>query len=211
MTVAGVFRDENRHTCIRVALNNHRTGFIAMSVTELKISHMLTKQFDKTYEPIADYDVARAARLYLTGLDGVKIPITREAQAALEKLAGPRFVREDLSDIPPPDFSNPANGESSMATNTTPKKRKATAEAAPAKANPIKAKAEDASGKRGRQPNIDGTAKIKILVKDNPKRAAAAERFNLYKNGMTVDEYIAAGGARADVNWDVKQGFIEVR
>ena len=92
---------------------------------------------------------------------------------------------------------------------------KKVAEAKPAakKAAPAKKKAaakEEGAG-RGRAPNISDDAKIKLLVKENPKRAAAAERFDLYKNGMTVAEYLKAGGKRADVNWDVKQGFIEVK
>ena len=92
---------------------------------------------------------------------------------------------------------------------------KKTAVAEPAKKTPAAKKAAPADagepGPRGRQPNIAGSAKIKLLVKENPKRAAAAERFALYTNGMTVDEYIAAGGKRADVNWDVSQGFIEIK
>lgn len=49
---------------------------------------------------------------------------------------------------------------------------------------------------------------------ENPKRGTAAQRFTHYKDGMTVDEYIAKVGDRglalADVRWDVKQGFIKL-
>lgn len=50
--------------------------------------------------------------------------------------------------------------------------------------------------------------KITILVEGNPKRGTAAERYNLYKNGMTVGKYIELGGQLRDVTWDVKQGWI---
>lgn len=50
--------------------------------------------------------------------------------------------------------------------------------------------------------------KIKILVEGNPKRGTAAERYELYKNGMTVGKYIDLGGQLRDVTWDAKMGFI---
>jgi hypothetical protein len=53
---------------------------------------------------------------------------------------------------------------------------------------------------------------VEYGVENNPKRAgsAANERFARYKAGMTVAEAIEAGVTRADINWDVKQGFIIV-
>lgn len=49
-------------------------------------------------------------------------------------------------------------------------------------------------------------------MEKNPKRptSAAGKRFDLYKPGMTVAEFLKAGGWRADINWDLKQRFIEV-
>lgn len=65
------------------------------------------------------------------------------------------------------------------------------------------------------------TAKIKILVpaSQNPKRGDALRRYSLYKDGMTVKEYIEAaknagiraGLAQADIRWDMVKGFIEVK
>jgi hypothetical protein len=53
---------------------------------------------------------------------------------------------------------------------------------------------------------------------DKPKRAKAMDRFKLYRDGMTVAEYIEeshkAGNskalAQADVRWDVAKGLITV-
>lgn len=58
-------------------------------------------------------------------------------------------------------------------------------------------------------------AKITILVDENPRRGAAAERFKLYKDGMTVATYCSKfeGGrseALVHLRWDVKHGFIKV-
>jgi hypothetical protein len=51
---------------------------------------------------------------------------------------------------------------------------------------------------------------IKLLMADNPKRAGtlAAERYALYHDGMTVADYLAAGGRTGDVNHDATEGYI---
>lgn len=58
-------------------------------------------------------------------------------------------------------------------------------------------------------------AVIKILAKENPRRGAAAERFELYKDGMTVKQYTAKIGSRAEalvhLRWDVNKGHISVK
>jgi hypothetical protein len=55
-------------------------------------------------------------------------------------------------------------------------------------------------------------AKIKILVKGNPKRpgSASAKRFALYKNGMKVSAAKASGLGPGDLRWDVAHGFIAI-
>lgn len=58
-------------------------------------------------------------------------------------------------------------------------------------------------------------AKITILAEENPRRGAAAERFKLYKNGMTVATYCSKfeGGrseAMVHLRWDAKHGHIKV-
>ena len=96
-----------------------------------------------------------------------------------------------------------------------PKKAKAKAPAKKAKAKKASskkapAKKAKATGRPSRKAPLDGV--IKVLVAKNPKRptSAAGQRFDLYKPGMTVGEFLKAGGWRADINWDTKQGFIEV-
>lgn len=89
-------------------------------------------------------------------------------------------------------------------------KDKAPAKSAPAKktkaAKP--AKAPSAGGKR----LFTEAGIITVLHKgENPKRGTAAERYALYRNGMTVAAYIAAGGQRRDVVWDQHQGWISVK
>lgn len=51
---------------------------------------------------------------------------------------------------------------------------------------------------------------ITLLVTANPKRGKSFHRYALYQTGMTVDEYVAAGGKRADIAWDIERKFIEL-
>lgn len=47
-------------------------------------------------------------------------------------------------------------------------------------------------------------------VASNPKKEGSASwaRFELYRVGMTVDEFLAAGGTMGDVKWDADRDFI---
>lgn len=68
-------------------------------------------------------------------------------------------------------------------------------------------------GKRGPAPEFADDMVIDVLVA-NPKKngSAARVRFDLYKNGMTVAQFLAAGGTRADLAWDSdpKRSFIAI-
>lgn len=69
------------------------------------------------------------------------------------------------------------------------------------------------------QENFPLTAKITVVATENPKRRGAATRFAIYKDGMTVGDYIEASHkagaskalAAADVRWDHVAGFINVK
>ena len=53
---------------------------------------------------------------------------------------------------------------------------------------------------------------IRVLVTSNPKQvnSKSRARFDLYRDGMTVEEYLAAGGIWPDIRWDLERGFIEL-
>lgn len=59
---------------------------------------------------------------------------------------------------------------------------------------------------------VKKNAIINLVVVGNPKRknSNAATRFDLYKDGMTVSEYIAKGGKSADVLFDVNAKYIRL-
>ena len=60
---------------------------------------------------------------------------------------------------------------------------------------------------------------IRLEVQENPKRLGSKcrQRFDRYKNGMTVREYVRActdaprpNDALADITWDLERRFISV-
>lgn len=78
---------------------------------------------------------------------------------------------------------------------------------------PVKAAAPAEGAGRGRarfSGRYGADAVITLHVVDNPKRGASRERYALYKDGMTVAEYVNAGGYMADISHDVKKEFISV-
>lgn len=96
-------------------------------------------------------------------------------------------------------------------------KKKAVAEEV---VEPKKSKASKGSKATAKEPSVSPIkaakigldAKITILASENPKRAgsSAAAIFDLYKNGMTVEKFLAAGGTRAALNYDVAHEYISV-
>ena len=61
---------------------------------------------------------------------------------------------------------------------------------------------------------IPANAVITVLVEGNPKKRTAAERFELYKSGMTVQELLDLSHnqtqAMNDIIWDLGKGWIKV-
>jgi len=67
--------------------------------------------------------------------------------------------------------------------------------------------------KKTKKSDWPDSSRITVLVAGNPKRRTAAQRFALYRNGMTVAEYKAAVGEKQavlDLRWDVKMQFIKI-
>lgn len=60
--------------------------------------------------------------------------------------------------------------------------------------------------------NFPVHAEILVLSEKNPKRPSskAYQRFDLYKTGMTVGDFIKAGGTYGDLAWDADRKFISV-
>lgn len=80
------------------------------------------------------------------------------------------------------------------------------------KAKVAKRAATNGSG-RGRKGTFPLTAKIKFLVDENPHRAGSKLHayFNLYENGMTVEEALKAGVVWENLRYLTEQGIIQIR
>lgn len=53
---------------------------------------------------------------------------------------------------------------------------------------------------------------IRVLVDENPRNGAARQRFKIYQDGMTIQEFIDAGGDRKDLSYDTapERNYIRV-
>jgi hypothetical protein len=53
---------------------------------------------------------------------------------------------------------------------------------------------------------------IRLLRPENPRRkdSETYRRYALYRNGMTIGDFLAAGGSLGDVRWDEKRENIRV-
>lgn len=73
-------------------------------------------------------------------------------------------------------------------------------------------KPERKTKKRGPKGVDPQKTKIRVLAKENPKRegSKAHARFEVYENGMTVEDALAAGVTTADLHNDVSKEFIKL-
>jgi len=56
----------------------------------------------------------------------------------------------------------------------------------------------------------DRDARIQVCVEKNPKREGSKgfKMFEIYRNGITIREFLEAGGRTIDIDWDRERGFI---
>lgn len=68
------------------------------------------------------------------------------------------------------------------------------------------------SAARGAAMKKSDPRKISWVQDANPKKpgSAAHHKFGLYRVGMSVSEFIEAGGTIADVKWDTERGFVKL-
>jgi hypothetical protein len=104
----------------------------------------------------------------------------------------------------------PDGSAMSAIAKTVVKAEKPKAKVAAAKPKASKPKATNATPRGKALFTEDGVITVKHKG-ENPKRGTAAERFELYRSGMTVAAYILSGGQRRDVVWDQHQGWISVK
>ena len=94
------------------------------------------------------------------------------------------------------------SGQKPAARKTTPEVKKTNGKA--------KAKVINTPSDKTGVLKYDPDAKIQLLAPKNPKRVGCEgwKRFNLYKNGIKIKDFIKAGGKTIDLDWDRDRGFI---
>lgn len=98
-----------------------------------------------------------------------------------------------------------------MATTKTRRGRKAASKST-RKTGSAKGAAASTNGRRGRPSEFAGKV-ITRLVKENPRREGTFgyKSFALIKDGMTYEDYLAKGGRREDLAWDVERKYVAVK
>jgi hypothetical protein len=63
------------------------------------------------------------------------------------------------------------------------------------------------------KPSSNDLQRIYLLRKDNPRKEGTHgwSSWEKVKNGMTVADYLSAGGRRNDLQWDIEHGWAELR
>jgi len=56
---------------------------------------------------------------------------------------------------------------------------------------------------------IERAAPIRVS-QHNPKKGKSAERYEAYKAATTAREYVALGGSKADLKYDIQRGYVTV-
>lgn len=235
-TAYGVFQDLNRHTCIRVKIGVRYTEFIPMEAGALGIQKINSTEFAKTYEPLLNYSLQRAAEKYLFRSElqevqpqarehlrkileyaGGTAPVyTLPTQPAKQPIESTKMARkqatqevtEEVQDAPAPKAAK------KVAKTAEKKAAKVGAPPAAAKRRAAVAEPEESSG-RGRAKfsgQYKAEMKIKLLVKENPKREGSAsyDRYELYRTAKTIGQFVEGGGKLADIKYDSEREFISV-
>jgi len=127
-----VFKDVNRHTCIRLSEIHGKVSFIPLTSGEFQIITVSAKEFVSEYVLMAEYPVKRAAEYYISISSKVGADISSKAREHLERIVADPSLEYDRSQFNP--VPKPLKKEDIMA--------KGTAKEAPAKKAAPKAPAK---------------------------------------------------------------------
>ena len=89
-------------------------------------------------------------------------------------------------------------------------RKKARPEKSPAKAPASKPAKKKASATGEDAKSLVARAAPIAVAQKNPKRGASGERFGKYMAATTAKEFLALGGTRADLKYDIARGWVTV-
>ena len=214
--VIKVFRDHHGHACLRVESHPRHTVIIENNGSSIELRKVSTAEFDAAYIPML-YDVDRAVERYLNPITSATT-ITHAARERLLQIKEAEMAKTETAKKPAGSKAAPAGKGKKEALPLDSAKVVNPGKAAEAKAKPAKeAKAKPAKeakakpAKEAKAPRGE-SKKIKLLVKENPKRKGsnAYSIFELYSTCKTTDEFLANGGTASSMRYDEKAGFIEL-
>lgn len=80
------------------------------------------------------------------------------------------------------------------------------------RAPPVSKQARGTGPRRSVSVRKSDPRKITFVSDVNPKKEGSAShaRFALYKVGMSIDEFVQAGGTLGDVKWDAERNYIKI-
>lgn len=232
-----VYMNRSRNVTILVSVGRRFLRHIPMDGL-LRVEKSLILNFSRDWIPLEKdgepYPVARAARIYLDGVAGKHV--SSEAKRLLTRIAkgaedAPESETGDSEMIEKKTRTKrtrkvKATEEEILDTEApkrVKKKAKAVEEAKTSKAKrprrikvveeeEEKEEVEEGTPKTSRRARYTKDQVITLLVDENPKRKGtmAWDKWEVYEDGMTVGEYLAAGGKRSTLNYDVEKGYIEI-
>lgn len=230
--VPAVYINRSRNVTILVSVGRRFLRHIPMGGL-LRVEKSPIFNFRRDWAPLEKdgkpYPVARAAKIYLNGVTGnhaspeAKRLLTRIAKGAED---APESETGDSEMIETKTRTKrirkvKTDEEEIMDTKASKgfKKAKATEEAEAPKAKRSRRikvteekEAEESTPKTSRRARFNKDQVITLLVNENPKRKGtlAWAKWEIYENGMTVGEYLEAGGKRSTLLYDVEKGYIEI-
>ena len=209
-------RHGQSYTCITTKEDAKYVHFIPMATLQLERAER--RDFYAEWGEYPEYPVRRAAELYLGSGEYREIGPKELAHLEAIRDGSPSYNLDE----PQPKVKEPNMATVAKKQPAAPKAEKADKTAgkaaAPAKQpakQPAAAKEKAEASTRGRKSAIDPNTKLRLLVKENPKREGSAgyERFQagyIDSKAKTVQQALDAGATLADIAYDVKKEFIKL-
>lgn len=209
-----VYMNRSRNVTILVSVGRRFLRHIPMDGL-LRVEKSPIFNFRRDWIPLKKdgepYPVTRAAKIYLNGVTGHYA--SSEAKRLLTRIA------KGAEDAPESETGDSEMIEKKTRTKRT-RKVKAAEEAEAPKARRSrrikvveeKKEVKESTPKTSRRARFTEDQVITLLVNENPKRKGtmAWAKWEIYEDGMTVGEYLEAGGKRSTLNYDVEKGYIEI-
>lgn len=194
---AKVCCDFNRRTCIEISRKFGRVSYIPLDILGFNLELMDEAHFDRTYQPMSDYPVEKAAQLYAEY--AANVGGSKEAMQALATLVPLTSKEIDMATA-----KKTATAETKAAKAT-----EAKAKAAPAakKATVTKAAPAKAAAKPAAKPAKAPAAKKEA---SGDKKPSAAQMFkDLIMEGKLSDDKIFEKVQKEFDLDDSKRGYVK--